>query len=62
MKKMSLRTRKFINDNIKINAAASSYPQRIVAPTVIKTTNVTEVTLDYHSPILNRSQRLKTDY
>jgi hypothetical protein len=62
MKKMSLRTRKFINDNIKINAAASSYPQRIVAPTVVKTKNVTEVTLDTNSPILNRSQRLKTDY
>jgi hypothetical protein len=32
MKKMSLLTQNFINDNIKNNAAISSYPQRIVAP------------------------------
>jgi len=31
MKKMSLLTRKFISDNIKNNAAISSYPKRIVA-------------------------------
>jgi len=34
MKKMSPLTRKFINDNIKNNAAISSYPQRIVAAEV----------------------------
>jgi len=62
MKKMSLRTRQFISDNIKINAAASSYPQRVVATgavnNIIKTT---EPTLNSQSPIQNSSKRLKID-
>jgi hypothetical protein len=32
MRKMSLLTRKFIDDNIKNNTASSSYPQRIIKP------------------------------
>lgn len=34
MKKMTLLTREFITDNVKVNNAASSYPIRIVAPTL----------------------------
>lgn len=36
MKKMKLLTRKFISENIKINATVSSYPIRKVAPTVTR--------------------------
>ncbi|MBU2924241.1 hypothetical protein Q4506_10175 [Colwellia sp. 4_MG-2023] len=62
MKKMSLRTRQFINDNIKINAAASSYPQRIVAPGAVNNIiKATEPTLNSQSPTLNHSRRLKID-
>jgi hypothetical protein len=34
MKKINLLTRKFINDNIKVNTGASSYPLRKVAPVI----------------------------
>lgn len=39
MKKINLLTRKFINDNIKVNTAASSYPLRKIAPAIPEPTN-----------------------
>jgi hypothetical protein len=34
MKKVNFSTRQFINDNIKLNTTASSYPLRKVANTI----------------------------
>jgi len=62
MKKMSLRTRQFINDNIKINAAASSYPQRVVSATAVNNIiKSAEPTLNSQSSSLTRSKRLTID-
>jgi len=36
MRKVSLLTRKFINDNIKVNTTASSYPLRTISPRIAK--------------------------
>jgi hypothetical protein len=55
MRKMSLLTRKFINDNIKVNNTVSSYPLRKVAqPTPTATDDTTTLAKETKAKISSR--------
>jgi hypothetical protein len=60
MKKINTSTRKFINDNVKINTSVFSYPIRKVAPTFsVATDNKPDLKLGLSSAVSKHRSHLR---